>query len=637
LPNIRLLPGDIRELIAAGEVVERPASVVKELCENAIDAGASSVEVEIRRSGLELIRVSDNGCGIEREDIPTACLRYATSKTSTVSDLDAIGTLGFRGEALAAICAVSRMRVVSRTKDAPGASEFTIEGSVPGVLRDAGAPQGTSVYVNDLFFNVPARLKFLKKDAWEASVVQQAVETLALSRPDVAFRLVRDGKPVFSSPGGGDLYSAVWSVFPRDVADRMIPVDLPGSRVKVTGFVSSPETSRASRSLQYLFVNGRSFRSNAVAGAAAEGCRNLLMHGKYPAFALFIELPLADVDVNVHPAKTEVRFKNDREVQSAVHAAVRLAVTAHTGDFAAMAAGRKEPEPERVPVPDREEAARPQEIRAAVREETREAVRLEAPPSAGLPAAEPLEEIRTVPAPPAPSDSFPQRRLEAPRARSRVSLDIEYTDPEPDSEEAPVYSLFYSKKPEALLPKVKGELFDTYIVAEYGERALFIDKHAAHERLLFEMIRQTGYADDRQLLLEPVVVSLTAREKQALLEHEREILAVGFLIEDFGQSAVAVREVPTWFSHAGIADAVTAFAQQIESGSPQLTTEETEWLLHSSACRAAIKAGHHTSERELVELANRIVSEEIPKFCPHGRPVFFLMDRKEIEKRFGRI
>lgn len=619
MASIKLLDKTVRELIAAGEVVERPASVVKELVENAVDAGATIIEIEIRCSGLELIRVTDNGGGIVRDEVPTAFLRYATSKVQLADDLEQIETLGFRGEALAAISAVSRVRLVTKTPGAAIATEYIIEAGEEIGLDDTGAPDGTSVYVAQLFYNTPARMKFLKKDVHEGNAVATIAEQLALSHPEIAFRFVREGKSVFSTPGDGDLYSAVFSLLPRDVTTDMIKVTPLADDIRVWGYISTPQKARASRSLQYVFVNGRFIKSRSISAAAEEACKNLLMQGRHPSFVLNIDLAPQDVDVNVHPAKIEVRFKNDRAVFSAVYAAVKMAVTEFAGDFKRQAT----PEPPR-------QTAQPASAVRQTEPQQQEPMQLPRSFITFVPDSdEKKQQIQL---------TLEQAALVYETAKNK-KIDIEYADPVPQMAATQEISL---DEPDTVRLsggdiRIIGELFSTYIVAEYGDAALFIDKHAAHERILYEQLTQQTTAPQRQVLLEPVPVSLSKEEKQVLADNEETVLRIGFLIEDFGDNEVAAREVPTYLVYGAVADAVTEMAAALAAQSSDVTTRQAEWLLHSVACRAAIKAGHQTTIEEMLRLTADILDNTIPKYCPHGRPVYFVMDKKEMEKRFGRI
>ncbi|MEA5051431.1 MAG: DNA mismatch repair endonuclease MutL [Oscillospiraceae bacterium] len=638
---IRVLEKSVCEQIAAGEVVERPASVVKELAENAIDAGATSVEIELRRSGLELIRVSDNGCGIARGEVRTAFLRHATSKISTAADLEAIATLGFRGEALAAICAVARVRLVTKRRDDELATAYGIEGGEETELTETGAPDGTTLYVRDLFYNTPARMKFLKKDVHEGNAVQDVVEQQALAHPEVAFRLLRDGRTAFSSPGTGDLRAAVYSVFPREAADNLVELIYDTDSAAVRGFVTRPGYARASRGYQFVFVNGRFVKSRGICAAAEEACRGLVMAGKYPCFALELTVPYGDVDINVHPAKTEVRFRSERAVTSAVYAAVKSAVTGAAVQGTAQRAQEPLLTPDKTPV------------RAAVLPREGNSTSFAAPTADTGRAGRKSESFL---------DFWPQTDEMQPLPGSRGAVLAQPgamsakmpEAPPADGEETAASGAFYRQtggvpQPEPFIPQqtaleekqtpitVLGELFDTYIVAQYGDKALFVDKHAAHERLLFEQIKGEDIEKLRQVLLEPVVITLPAAEKTALLENGALLEGLGFVVEDFGGREVCARELPTYFPLAAAADAIEKIADRLCSLSEDLTTEEREWLIHSVACRAAIKAGSSTTRYELQQLCEQIMRADVPKFCPHGRPVYFTMDKKEFEKRFGRI
>ncbi len=635
---IRVLEKSVCEQIAAGEVVERPASVVKELVENAIDAGARAVEVELRRSGLELIRVTDDGCGIPPDEVRTAFLRHATSKISTAADLDEIATLGFRGEALAAICAVSRVKLVTkRPQDAFGTA-YSIEGGEETGFEETGAPDGTSLYVRELFYNTPARMKFLKKDVHEGNAVEAAVQQQALAHPEVAFKLVREGKLAFSSPGTGELRAAVYSVFPREAADHIAEIIHDADAVAVRGFITSPGYARASRGYQFVFVNGRFVKSRGISASAEEACRGLVMAGKYPCFALDVTLPYGDVDINVHPAKTEVRFRNERAVTSAVYYAVKTALAG-----ASTIGIAQEIHP--TPTP---EAPRERET---------------FPPTSQIPmdstalAPEMRDIKRTGRANESFLDFWPQAEENEKNTATAVLAQTAAVYEAGEKEgrgaaandifsrlgEAPGHTAAQQLPPEnggaSDAPEIRivGELFDTYIVAQYGDRALFVDKHAAHERILYEQIKSTDSESARQLLLDPVVVTLRAAQKTALLENAALLAGLGFSVDDFGGREVCVREAPTYFSPGAIAAAVERVADKLCSLSNDVTTDEREWLIHSTACRAAIKAGNKTSVYELTALCKEILQNDMPKFCPHGRPVFFTMEKKEFEKRFGRI
>ena len=632
---VHVLDDRVRELISAGEVVERPASVVKELVENSLDAGADRIDIELRGNGLSSISVTDNGRGFEKEDIRVAFMRHATSKISTADDLNAIGTLGFRGEALAAIAAVSRVRLSTKTPDSFSGYRYVIEGGREISLEECGTPNGTSITVSDIFYNTPARMKFLKKDVAEGNACEQLIWHMALSEPDVSFRLVREGKLTVRTTGQG-LYSAIFDLYPREVASSMKEISVTSEEnVTVSGFAASPSQSRASRSLQHISVNGRFIRNRAIQAAAEEAYKGFIMQGKFPSFVISVTVPLDSVDVNVHPAKTEVRFTNERAVTRAVYRAVREAVET-LGSVSPVLSVSGDETPEVSDVPDtasvKERAPsvstgtyRPDpfimadrplsggQIRDPARDLFDELVRIDS-----------LDEVkeRTPYGPGASLDIFPgevAKQTDTVTAGAAEAEDTEQMSLETDGQ-----------------LRVIGELFRTYIVAETRDLLVLIDMHAAHERLLYELIRDAHASVDSQILLEPVVVSLMPDEKQAVLDNSEILDRLGFSVSELGEREVAVREIPTYLSLKGAADAVTEIADALTEDRESVTFEAREWLMHSSACRAAIKAGHVAPQAEMVALAEKILCGSIPKFCPHGRPVYFTVTKDEIEKRFGR-
>ncbi|MBP0969018.1 MAG: DNA mismatch repair endonuclease MutL [Oscillospiraceae bacterium] len=632
---VHVLDDRVRELISAGEVVERPASVVKELVENSLDAGADRIDIELRGNGLSSISVTDNGRGFEKEDIRVAFMRHATSKISTADDLNAIGTLGFRGEALAAIAAVSRVRLTTKTPDSFSGYRYVIEGGREISLEECGTPNGTSIMVSDIFYNTPARMKFLKKDVAEGNACEQLIWHMALSEPDVSFRLVREGKLTVRTTGQG-LYSAIFDLYPREVASSMKEISVTSEEnVTVSGFAASPSQSRASRSLQHISVNGRFIRNRAIQAAAEEAYKGFIMQGKFPSFVISVTVPLDSVDVNVHPAKTEVRFTNERAVTRAVYRAVREAVET-LGSVSPVLSVSGDETPEVSDVPDtasvKEKAPsvstgtyRPDpfimadrplsggQIRDPARDLFDELVRIDS-----------LDEVkeRTPYGPGASLDIFPgevAKQTDTVTAGAAEAEDTEQMSLETDGQ-----------------LRVIGELFRTYIVAETRDLLVLIDMHAAHERLLYELIRDAHASVDSQILLEPVVVSLMPDEKQAVLDNSEILDRLGFSVSELGEREVAVREIPTYLSLKGAADAVTEIADALTEDRESVTFEAREWLMHSSACRAAIKAGHVAPQAEMVALAEKILCGSIPKFCPHGRPVYFTVTKDEIEKRFGR-
>ncbi|MBR5501967.1 MAG: DNA mismatch repair endonuclease MutL, partial [Oscillospiraceae bacterium] len=634
----------------------------KELVENALDAGATKIDVELRQNGIASIQVTDNGKGIHPVDIKTAFLRHATSKIRDAADLDAIGSLGFRGEALAAIAAVSRVRMVSRPKDAAEGCLYELEGGVETAFERCGAPFGTTITVSDLFFNTPARMKFLKKDVAEGNAVEQLLWHIALTEPNVAFRLVRDGKVVLRTSGQG-LYAAIFDLYPREIAQSMVPVSFEGEGgVLVSGYVAAPRDARASRSLQHVSVNGRYIRSRAIQSAAEEACRGFVMQGRYPAFVLQILLPLDDVDVNVHPAKTEVRFRSERAVTSAVYHGVRAAVSQSAAHVAELQQGSTaQPEEEPVlslpPLPE----ALQQVFEPAAMPETQPA---EEPALPQLPAY--LHTDAFAPQPASEKENSVAEKLPPRPDFLQAAMESDLSDlpfmafaaapkampeqPQGVAQQLPLYDAFDAAQParseqpaqqlalETAPIKIIGELFSTYILCEAGEQLILIDMHAAHERILFEKLRAAdGAAVESQLLLEPITVSLSLQELQALTENTAALQKLGFAVEQFGEREVAVREAPTYLKVSAVADAVAEMASSLAEGRQTLTFEAREWLLHSVACRAAIKAGHKAPCEEMAALANEILLGSVPKYCPHGRPVYVAFSRSELEKRFGRL
>lgn len=646
MAKIQVLDKHTAELIAAGEVVERPASVVKELVENALDAGASSITVELKRGGVELIRVQDDGCGITREDVPTAFLRHATSKVRTEEDLDAIGTLGFRGEALASIAAVSRVELLTCTAGETVGTRYVLEGGEPVCCEDVGFPQGTAIVVRDLFFNVPARMKFLKKDVSEANAAAGVVDRLALSHPEVSFHLIRDGKQERVTPGSGDLRAAIYSVFGKSFADGMIPVDYTSGGVHVHGFVSRPEASRSNRTMQHFFVNGRYVKTRTAMAAAEEACKGSVMAGKYPACVLHIDLPAETVDANVHPAKIEVRFVQERPVFDAVYHGVKSALQAGGGPknvtlprapFRQETAVTKEPprqlsfQPEREIRPRSVSPAPPATVSVPVVPERDEGDTLRDRPSLWRPAQESTVYRPSV-------DIFVEEEPSPPPSRETAVV----PPAEPEAEEVPQPEPLAQEEPEADLPFEKepvrylGEAFRTYLVVQQGESLFFIDKHAAHERILYNRLREQAHEESQQLLA-PLNVSLSREEYAAVMDHEAELRQAGFEIEDFGGTSVLVRGIPMLLEGCDIAAAVQEIAGGLIDGRREIATERMEWIYASTACRAAVKAGDESRPEELQRLAERILVNKDIRTCPHGRPVCFEITRKELEKQFGRL
>lgn len=622
--KINVLDKQVAELIAAGEVVERPASAAKELVENSIDAGASSVSVEIRSGGVTLLRVEDDGCGIAREDVPLAFLRHATSKVADRADLEGISTLGFRGEALASIAAVARVEMLTRTEEELAGTRYALEGGEEAACADAGRAVGTTVTVRDLFYNTPARMKFLKKDVTEGNAVAAVLEKEALAHPEVAFRLVRDGREALRTPGDGRLKSAVYAVFGREFTAGLIPAEYELNGVKISGFVSRPAAARPNRSMQNFFINGRYVKSRTAMVALEQAFRGSLMTGKVPSCVLHLSVPFAAVDVNVHPAKIEVRFLNEKPIFDAVYHGVKTALnrgdTPHVmtlSDSAAPAFPRAQPRsapPEDRCAPEPAAPPRPGAFPAAPEPEGEE----------DPPADFSLFRPGTLVPPDIERDDGTAPPREAPAPGEPAPA------PAPEAEASPAPGA--GAGPEE---KFVGEAFGTYIIVERGDALVLIDKHAAHERLLYEKLKAQGGESFSQMLLEPVTVTLSREEYSAVLESLGACAQAGFELEDFGGSSVLVRSAPTVLAGDDVAGAVMEIAGYLAENRSDLTPRKVEWLYHNIACRAAVKAGDPASPAELMDLVHRAEKEDV-RYCPHGRPVFFLLTRKELERRFGR-
>jgi len=627
---INVLPKHIADLIAAGEVVERPASAVKELMENAIDAGASSVTVEIKNGGVTYIRVTDNGCGMSRDDAPKAFLSHATSKISAQHDLDAIRTLGFRGEALASIGAVARVELFTRSGDSVG-TRYVIEGGEEALVADAGCPVGTTIVVRDLFYNTPARMKFLKKDVSESNAVAGVVDRIALSRPDVSVRFIRDGKETLLTPGDGKLGSAVYAVFGGEFLSGLTEAKYESGGVSVEGYVSKPDAPRPNRSMQFFFLNGRLIKTGTGSAALSEAYKNEMMTGKFPACVLNLRVPPNTVDVNVHPAKIEVRFADEKAVFSAVYYAVKNALN---GD----SAGRRG---------QADFVSRKMDERAGVKAymRTLDGVKAE---QLSIKAESPQYTIPANTANKAPQNLIvedkKEREFTVPPSGDGEFVDFGFTkqvslkQPEsPQKNDTPQPA--ENCQPSAVNCQLRlvGELFKTYLLAERGDTLLIIDKHAAHERMLFERLKSEEETGNRQLLLTPVPVTLNKEEYAAVLENLDLLEQHGFLAEDFGSGTVLVRECPVMLDACDAGEVMMELAGYLAENKTDLTTKKAERIYQSTACRAAIKAGDFTSDYEKEKFVETLMAMPHIRSCPHGRPVMTEMTRREMEKRFGRI
>lgn len=656
MSKIKVLPKEIAELIAAGEVVERPASVIKELMENAIDAGSSSVTVEIKNGGITYIRVTDNGCGISREDIRNAFISHATSKISTRDDLYAIGTLGFRGEALASIAAVSNVEVLTRTPEEETGTRYCISAGEETLVDDAGCPLGTTIVVRDLFFNTPARMKFLKKDVSEANAVAGIVDKIALSNPDVSIRFIREGKSALFTSGSGDLKTAAYEIFGKDFADGLIEADYSFESVKISGLVSKPTKSRPNRNMQFFFVNGRLVKSGTASAALSEAYKNSIMVGKFPYCVLNITTAPGLVDVNVHPAKIEVRFANERTVFSAVYYAAKNALehrdeapkvtiprTAQTELFEPV-----RPKTEQMRLPEKQ----PDFWNRMSSSEYRSAQQPERPTYQQSAAREDIITVASPDKKPETADSEPstiQHFLDAQRAKKEETAVIEAdirpelsaeaaTLPDEKPEEtARALDTAVDEKPAELPVTVIGEAFKTYIIVQQGESIFLVDKHAAHERMLFNELVRNDSKRSTQMLLTPITVTLSKEEYSSVLDNLDMLMQAGFAVEDFGYSVVIVRECPMEISADEVADVVAELAGYLVENRQKLISEKKEWLFSLMACKAAIKGGMYTTEYERELFIKRLFASPEIRYCPHGRPVMIEITRRELEKNFGRV
>ena len=629
MPKINLLPRDLAELIAAGEVVERPASVVKEMVENSIDSGATHITVEIKRGGVTYIRVTDDGCGISPEDVPVAFLRHATSKITKSDDLYNIATLGFRGEALAATSSVSRIEMFTkRAEDALG-THYEIEGGIEKLCEESGCPDGTTIIVRDIFYNTPARMKFLKTDMGEGNAVTAVCERAALSHPEIAFKLIKDGRQAISTSGDGKLHSAIYSVLGREFASTLIEVETELSGIGVSGFTCKPIYCRQSKTSQIVFLNGRFVRSGTVSAAVERAYKNSAMVGKYPAFVLNLKVPFGAVDVNVHPAKTEIRFSDEKKIFDAVYYGVKSAIEmGDTRPVINVGAPKKA-----IPLTDETEQVKYRQT--GVDFSVYNKSQAEKDYTARV---TPFKETLKTNNEPLVfhQDNTPFfAREDVKKVLSKME---EKTEPQ-IVEEIPAPSIASEEKVEEYNPEKEvrliGEAFSTYIVAEMGESVFLIDKHAAHERILFNEFKKTQQIE-MQNLLSAVSVRLEAEEYTAVLSNIDLLLKAGFEIEDFGDGTVLVRAVPAMLSGEDVASMVReAAASLVSTGNVDI--ERIEDIFHSVSCKAAIKAGYITSNAELLELAKKVLNSDDIRYCPHGRPTCFEIKKKDIEKQFGRI
>lgn len=648
MAKINVLPKNVAELIAAGEVVDRPSAVIKELVENSIDSGADAITVEIKDGGRTFMRVTDNGCGIEKQDIPTAFLRHATSKIKTGNDLNAIYTLGFRGEALASICAVARVELITRTAENDFGYAYEIDGGEEVSFEEAGCALGTTFIVKDLFYNTPARMKFLKKDNTESNVVIGIIERLALSHPEISFKLIKDGKQVINTPGDKLLKSACFSVFGAEFSNSLLEVDYSLDGISVSGFVTKPTASRKNRSMQFFFLNGRYVRTKTGIAALEQAYKNRIMVGNYPGCVLNIKLDASQVDVNVHPSKIEVRFSNEQVIFRSIYYAVMSALAADVSrvEFktnVAQLVENEQAEQLKLNLAEKTVETKKQEffqksnpkqfkkdygenpIKPADDKETKKPVSSFSIPftSTAKVAEEEFDYNKNSEEKTVETNQEPQNQNFAEKNEAPIKVE---KAPEVISETPKEHIAF----------KYVGEVFDTYILVECDDKMIIIDKHAAHERIIFEKLRNNA-EHNPQMLLIPLRVELNAKEYDAIVSYIDEINSLGFEIEDYGTRTILVRGIPMVLDKESVKDLIEEIAGKLTEKFTDFSPEFLDWLYHSVACRSAIKGGNKSNALELEKLADIVLNDENIRYCPHGRPVAAEMTLYEFKKRFSRI
>ena len=648
MPKIIQLSPHIANLIAAGEVVERPASVVKELLENAVDAGASKVTIEIRDGGMTFLRITDNGCGMAAEDAKTAFLRHATSKLRTEEDLAAIGTMGFRGEALAAIASVSRIDLLTKTAGSLSGVSLHLEAGEILEESEAGCPDGTTIIIRDLFYNTPARMKFMKSDTVEGSRVTAAVQLQALAHPEVAFQFLRDGKQVLSTPGTGGLEAAAYCIYGRD-AGKMVKVDSRWENYSLTGYVSKPTDARPSRALQTFFVNNRPVKSKLLISALEEAYRNQIMVGKFPACVLHLNVPAASVDVNVHPAKTEVKFLSEKAVFDCVHYGVLGALNKQVDRPQVQFKQNTTvltppPATSAAPAAPAPKAAAPKKetfFRTMNTEEykTFTTALKDAPQPKPEAAAATLQKIERPVALPIRENVILPQATSVSKPASIIPVQPPKPVPAPKlPEPEPVAEMEQTAldMPSEVKWRMVGELYNSYIIVEQGEEAFLIDKHAAHERILFEKLKANQEKISSQSLLSPVPVRLSPSACGELLANRELLEELGFEIDEFGENTLLLRQIPMDLSPDLAAESLETLAADLLSGRRETKDTVRDELLHTVACKAAIKAGWKNDEQELLAVVKEVMSREELKYCPHGRPICVTLSKKQLEKQFKR-
>lgn len=623
MPKINVLPKEIYQLIAAGEVVERPSSIVKEMIENSVDAGAKNITVEIKNGGSTYIRITDDGCGIEKDDIKKVFVSHATSKISQKDDLNSISTLGFRGEAMASISAVAKVELLTKAENEDFGTRYEIAGGEEISFDNAGCPKGTTIVVRDIFFNTPARMKFLKKDVTEGNSVAGIVDRMAISHPDISFRFIRDGKQVLITSGSGDLISTIYSVFGRDVSDALIPVDYSYENMRITGFVSKPTSSRKSRAMQFFFINGRLIKSQTAMAALEQAYKNSIMVGRFPMCVLNIELNPSLVDVNVHPAKIEVRFANEKPIFDLIYYGVKSAVEAdRTVKEAAFT-----PTIEKVyDIPEKSYSSKIDFFKKKEDKPVQQTFRFE-----------PKQDFWRVSAPTRDfSGKTEEEVVKIPVIHAvepeEFSVPIKQQEEEIEQDDQSIIV----DDDENISFRLVGEAFKTYLIVEIDKELYFIDKHAAHERMNYERFKAQSTVEV-QMLLAPVAVNLSKDEFDTVTENAELLNQCGFETEPFGESTVVVRAVPSLVGDSDVKDLITEIAQKLLEHKTDILPDKIDWIYHSASCRGAVKAGDKTTPQEQELFVKKLLSMPEIRFCPHGRPVFIKISKYDIEKQFGRV
>lgn len=661
--RINVLDKHVAELIAAGEVVERPLSVIKELVENSIDAGATSITIEIKNGGTTFMRVTDNGCGFLREDIKVAFLRHATSKVRVQDDLDSISTLGFRGEALASVSAVSRLELITKSADEEVGTRYVIHGGVEQSFDDAGCPVGTTFIIRDLFYNIPARMKFLKTDVGEGNAVSNVIDKIALSHPEISITYIKDSKQMLKTSGDGNLLSAIYSVYGRDFANSLIPVDYELNGIKVNGYLSKPQSARPNRNMQNFFINGRFVKCRTAMAAIEEACKGSVMVGKFPACVLNIEVAFEAVDVNVHPAKIEVRFVNERPVFDAVYHAVKSALNQRDVRKNAVFNSKSEIKNKINPFELAQKVFRERDEEV---KKSNAVVFSETDVSKQKKVANPFDLLDEV------SDTKVVKPIDFDLKVADYDKSVNNTFVTPvvdsnsekdgvintaDKEVLLSYSIQENQKIivdnqisdaneeiETLIDVNEdtftyiGEAFKTYIIIEKNSKELIlIDKHAAHERIIYEKLKKEKGNGFAQMLLEPISVTLNKIDYDSVISNFELLNDAGFEVDDFGNGIVLVRSAPQYLDKEDIEQTVIEMAGYLTENRKSIRTEQMDWIYHNVSCRAAIKAGNISTEQELVDIAKQLEKDKSLKYCPHGRPLCIVISKYEIEKQFGRV